>query len=195
MPPVPDLLADFLALERLVEAEPEGTNVEIVRGVWALSPRPSHRHGRAALRLASLLEVGPGAQTAGGAAPDWVFVIEPEVRSELAFSRLIPDVAGWRRSTGGWPGPDEALIELVPDWVAEVASPATEESDRGRKREAYGLMGVPLYWIVDPGKRMVDVFTNVRGRMVAERSLGPTDALEAPPFPAFGVLVSSLFPD
>ncbi len=127
-------------------------------------------------------------------APDWVFVMEPEIRSELAFSRLIPDVAGWRRSTGGWPGPDEAIIELVPDWIAEVTSPSTEENDRGRKREAYGLMGVPWYWIVDPAKRTVDVFTNVRGRMVAERSLGPDELLEAPPFPAFGVPVSSLFP-
>ena len=96
--------------------------MEIVRGVWALSPRPRVRHGRSALRLASLLENGPGVRTEGGAQPEWVFVIEPEIRSELAFSRLIPDLAGWRRSTGGWPGPDEALIELVPDWVAEVDS-------------------------------------------------------------------------
>ncbi len=194
MSAVPDLLADFHSLERLVEAQPDGTNVEIVRGVWALSPRPRVRHGRSALRLASLLENGPGAPDEGSPKPEWLFVIEPEIRSELAFSRLIPDIAGWRHSTGGWPGPDEALIELVPDWVAEVVSPSTEESDRGRKREAYGLMGVPWYWIVDPEKRTVDVFTNVRGRMVPDRSLGPDDLLAAPPFSAFGVAVSSLFP-
>ena len=55
-------------------------------------------------------------------------------------------------------------------------------------------MGVPWYWIVDPGKRTVDVFTNLRGRMLSERSLVPDDPLEAPPFSAFGVAVSSLFP-
>ena len=31
MSAVPDLLADFVALERLFEEQPEGTNVEIVR--------------------------------------------------------------------------------------------------------------------------------------------------------------------
>ncbi len=195
MSAVPDLLADFVALERLLEAQPEGTNVEVVRGVWLLAPRPRFRHGRSAVRLASVLESGPGAAGQDGTRSDWVFVIEPEIRSELAFSRLIPDLAGWRRSTGGWPGPDESVIELVPDWVAEVVSPSTEGIDRGRKLEAYGLMGVAWYWIVDPEKRSADVFTNVRGRMVPERSLGLDDPLAAPPFPPLGGLVSSLFPE
>jgi Uma2 family endonuclease len=195
MSAVPDLLADFVALERLLEAQPEGMNVEIVRGVWLLAPRPRFRHGRSAVRLASLLESGPGASGQDGTRSDWVFVIEPEIRSELAFSRLIPDLAGWRRSTGGWPGPDESVIELVPDWVAEVVSPSTEGIDRGRKCEAYGLMGVAWYWIVDPEKRTVDVFTNVRGRMAPERSLGPDDPLSAPPFPSLGGPVAGLFPD
>jgi len=31
---VPNLAAEFLELERLVEAQPEGTRAEIVRGVY-----------------------------------------------------------------------------------------------------------------------------------------------------------------
>jgi len=195
MSAVPDLLADFVALERLLEVQPEETNVEIVRGVWLLAPRPRFRHGRSVGELHQLLRSGPGAAGQDATRSDWVFVIEPEIRSELAFSRLIPDLAGWRRSTGGWPGPDESVIELVPDWVAEVVSPSTERIDRGRKCEAYGLMGVAWYWIVDPEKRTVDVFTNVRGRMVPERSLGGDDPLSAPPFPPLGGPVATLFPD
>ena len=194
MSALPDLRADFLALERLVEAEPEGTNVEIVRGVYLFSPRPRFRHSRAVGELYALLRGTVGAAGAG-TGPEWAFAIEPEVRSELAFSRLIPDLAGWRRSTGGWPGPDESLISLVPDWVAEVLSPATADVDRGRKREAYGLVGVAHYWLVDPASRTVEVFTNVRGTLRPEVSLGPGDVLAAPPFDDLGVAVSALYPD
>jgi Uma2 family endonuclease len=42
--------------------------------------------------------------------------------------------------------------------VVEVASPATKEHDRYKKRTAYALAGVPEYWIVDPTERRVEVF-------------------------------------
>ena len=198
MSALPDLVADFLALERLVEAEPEGTRAEIVRGVYLFSQRPRFRHVRSVGELHALLRGVVGAAGAGVSGlpeEEWVFAIEPELRSEVAFSRLIPDLAGWRRSTGGWPGPDESLIALVPDWVAEVLSPATAGLDRGRKREAYGQMGIPSYWIVDSGQRTVETFTNVRGTLVLEVSLGADAPLAAPPFGDLGVLVSALFPD
>ena len=194
MSALPDLHADFLALERLVEAEPEGTNAEIVRGVYLFSPRPRFRHSRTVGELYAVLR-GTVGGAGGGSEPDWVFAIEPELRSEVTFSRLIPDLAGWRRSTGGWPGPDESLISLVPDWVAEVLSPASADLDRGRKRETYGLMGVAHYWLVDPDRRTVEVFTNVRGTLLPETSLGPDDPLGAPPFGDLGVSVASLFPN
>ena len=37
-----------------------------------------------------------------------------------------------------------------PDWVLEVASPSTEERDRGYKRQRYATLGVPEYWLFDP---------------------------------------------
>ena len=51
----------------------------------------------------------------------------------------------------------EKRILGAPDLVVEVASPATREHDRYKKRNAYALAGVPEYWIIDPTERNVEV--------------------------------------
>ena len=38
-----------------------------------------------------------------------------------------------------------------PDWVLEVASPSTQADDLGVKRCRYAEIGVPEYWMFDPG--------------------------------------------
>jgi Uma2 family endonuclease len=191
MSAVPNLLTDFFEVEKFVEAQPEGTHAEIVRGVYLFSPRPRFRHLKAQGRLLGFLESRYGG-VEGDDSAEWTFASEPELRSERSFSRLIPDVAGWRRSTG-WPGPDESLISLVPDFVAEVLSPGTEEVDRGPKREAYGLMGVGWVWILDPVAKTVETFANVRGTMVPGPALLSSDLIAAPPFENLTLRVEALF--
>ena len=51
----------------------------------------------------------------------------------------------------------EKRVLGAPDLVVEVASPATREHYRYKKRSAYALAGVPEYWIVDPTERNVEV--------------------------------------
>ena len=51
----------------------------------------------------------------------------------------------------------EKRIVGAPDLVIEVASPATQEHDRYKKRAAYALAGIPEYWIVDPIQRCIEV--------------------------------------
>src|SRR5664280_425297 len=114
-----DLAPYFFEMEKLVEAQPDSVVAEIARGAYAMSPRPRPRHGALQARLTSFLE---GAAGIGGTleAPDWLFVIEPDIRSLETFSRLVPDLAGWRRSTTGWPDLDATPVSLIPDWVAET---------------------------------------------------------------------------
>jgi len=52
----------------------------------------------------------------------------------------------------------------VPDLVVEVISPGSREVDRGEKFSEYAKAGVREYWIVDPQKRTVEVFT-LRGHV------------------------------
>lgn len=47
----------------------------------------------------------------------------------------------------------------VPDLVVEVLSPATRETDRGEKYSEYAKAGVREYWLADPEKRSIEVYT------------------------------------
>src|SRR6266511_3136367 len=98
----PNLAAHFAAMETLVESYPEGVNAEIAKGVFMMTPRQGVRQSATQGRLLTVLHERLG-RGDGTHPPEWLFLIEPEIRSETAFSRLIPDLAGWRRSAGGWP--------------------------------------------------------------------------------------------
>jgi hypothetical protein len=43
--------------------------------------------------------------------------------------------------------------------VVEVLSPATARADRLDERRRYQEAGVPLYWIVEPGREQVEIWT------------------------------------
>lgn len=191
MSAVPDPRRAFRDLERRLEAEPDGTTGEIARGAYALSPRPRPRHGASQGALLAELRARFG-QPGGSALADWYLVIEPELRLEEAFSRLVPDVAGWRRSTTGWPDPDVTPVGLMPEWVAEILSPSTAAFDKGEKVGAYGSMGIAWLWLLDPDARAVQVLENVRGRLVSRGAYGVGDAIPPGPFGA-PVPVDALF--
>ena len=193
MSTLPNLVTHFHALERLVEAQPEGVTAEIVHGIYLMSPRPRVRHGAVQSALAQVLRAALGTTGSGpNQAPDWLFVVEPELRSEKALTRCVPDLAAWRRSTTGWPQPDDALIELVPDWALEILSPSTAKDDKGPKLEAYGMMGVGWVWLADPDAKTIETFLNVRGSMHPDRR-AETGALTAAPFDAVPVRLDDVF--
>jgi Uma2 family endonuclease len=157
----PSLIELFRRMEAQLELEPETVQGEIASGVHLMSPRPRGRHGASLGNLFAELRARFGVSE-GGVPPDWLFIIEPEIRSERTFSRLVPDVAGWRRSTSGWPDLDTTPIVLIPEWVAEMLSPATEASDRAEKAPAYGAMGVGWLWLLDADKRTIETFNAPR---------------------------------
>ncbi|HMM36024.1 MAG TPA: Uma2 family endonuclease [Thermoanaerobaculia bacterium] len=193
MSAVVDPVRSFLELEKRLEREPEGSQGEIARGVYMMTPRPRAAHGSVQANLAAALRLRFG-WGEGIAAPEWLFVVEPEVRSEENLSRLVPDLAAWRRSTTGWPDLNATPVALVPEWVAEILSPTTERFDRREKMGAWGAMGVGFVWLVDVDQRRIETFANVRGTMVAGAVLGANDELAAEPFGALGVAVARLFP-
>ena len=54
---------------------------------------------------------------------------------------------------------EKQRIKGAPDLVVEVLSPSTEERDRGFKFKRCAQEGVREYWLVDPEKSLVEIYT------------------------------------
>jgi Uma2 family endonuclease len=180
--------ADLLALPG------EGRGHELIDGV-IVEKQSGFRHGRAHLRLRDPL--APYDRRAGGGdrPGGWWFLAEQLVRFG-AGQTLRPDVAGWLRERLPEPPEDEdTVIQVRPDWIAEIISPSNAGNDLIKKRRIYHQHGVPHSWIIDPRDQSLTVLRWTADGylevLVAERS----ERVRAEPFPAMEWLVGVLFGD
>ncbi len=172
--------ADLLRLSR------EGVRGELIRGVlWETMPT-GQEHGEIAALVAAELVVFARARALGRVTtsdagvrlerdPDTVR--EPDV-AFFSAAKIPPGV----RVTG--------YSEVVPDLVAEIASPG--DGRRALRDKAYMWLGhgVRLVWVVRPEERGVDVYRP--GEAVA--ALGEQDTLDGlDVLPGFSCAVGALF--
>jgi len=54
--------------------------------------------------------------------------------------------------------PDAAFLTVRPDWLCEVLSPSTAQTDRVIKLPIYAREGVSHVWLVDPAIQTLEVF-------------------------------------
>ena len=78
---------------------------------------------------------------------------------------------------------DEHGCKGAPDLIVEILSPSTQRRDRFEKFSLYQRAGVREYWIVDPDRTMVQVFTLEEGAdhaplVVLAGARGPVSVLE-----------------
>jgi len=172
-----------------VIAAPPHMVAEIAHGALHLHPRPASRHARAATMLG--VEIG-GAFDRGRDGPGgWWIIAEPELH--LGDDVLVPDLAGWRRSS--MPVfPDAPWFDLAPDWVCEVVSPSTRRFDLGSKRALYAEHGVAHLWLVDPLARTLEAFTLFPLRILTD-TLAGTGPVRLAPFEAIEFPLEALWPD
>lgn len=131
---------------------PSHVVAEVLNGVLYQSPRPATPHAAAASALGE--ELGPPFKRGRGGPGGWMILDEPEVHLDEHI--VVPDLGGWRRER--MPElPDAAYIELAPDWVCEVLSPATRALDRGEKLAVYAAHGVRHAWLIEPLDQLVEV--------------------------------------
>ncbi len=187
-PGKPATEADLLALPD------EGRGYELIDGT-IVEKQSGFRHSRAHFNLREPLAPynrrGGGGDRPGG----WWFLVEQLVRFDDGHT-LRPDVAGWLRERLPEPPQEEdAVVQVRPDWVAEIISGSNAGNDLVKKRRIYHRHGVPHYWIVDPRD---DSLTVLRWTpdgylevLVAERG----ERVRAEPFVAVEWPVGALFGD
>jgi Uma2 family endonuclease len=169
---------------------PPNLVAELVQGALHLHPRPASRHARASLKLGARLD-DPFENGIGGPG-GWYLAIEPELH--LGEDVVVPDVAGWRRERMR-EYPDVPAIDLAPDWVCELLSPATRHFDLTVKRELYGARGVGHLWLIDPGARTLDAFELRDAAWVRIAALQDAAEVRVAPFAAIGFPLAALWPD
>ena len=58
----------------------------------------------------------------------------------------------------------EKVVIGAPDLVVEILSKSTAQYDRGDKRDTYEQFGVREYWLVDPAKKSIELYSFVNER-------------------------------
>ena len=100
---------------------------------------------------------------------------------------LAPDVAWWTAERR--PPLTLGALDVVPDLVAEVLSPATRANDLGAKRDMYLEAGIRELWLADPQSATV-MAVRPDGH---EATIGHGDALRSPLLPGFAVDLARVF--
>lgn len=174
----------------LLEALPEGLTGEILNGQLHTQPRPSVPHGIAESVLGYEL-IGPFHKGRGGPGGWWI-IVEPEVHFVLDREVAVPDLAGWRRERMPVP-PRGHRVEVVPDWVCEILSPATASKDREVKMPLYAHYGVAFAWLVDPQARTLEAYQLERGAWREVARYSDADKVAVPPFEAVTIDLAGLW--
>lgn len=161
-----------------LEELPENVVGEIIEGTLYTSPRPRPLHAN--IEGALLEDLRSPFQRGRGGPGGWWILVEPGI--ELPGSpEVVPDLGGWRRDR--LPElPADAPIQIVPDWVCEILSPATRRLDQLIKKPLYARSGVAYLWIVDLEARTLTTSKLTDGRWVELGVYGESDAVHAEPF-------------
>ncbi|MCY4326116.1 MAG: Uma2 family endonuclease [Rhodobacteraceae bacterium] len=163
---------------------------EVLAGTLYTQPRPASHHARASSGLGA--KIGTPFDYGDSGPGGWWIIDEPELH--LRMDIVVPDLAGWRRTT--MPTyPDVAYFEIVPDWICEVLSPSTRRIDLSEKRTIYAREGVVHLWFVDPDTRTLEVFRLHKGQWLLLATLTGSAPVSQPPFEAISFPLDALWAD
>jgi Uma2 family endonuclease len=171
------VIPTFEELYEQIRALPEHLTGEILEpGILRTRSRPGKPHRRAArLCLHALNSFDADVGGTGW----WI-----EQEAEILFPGgrlLVPDLCGFRVERV--PDlPEQNPLSILPDWCCEVLSPHTARDDVTIKLPLYARSGVPWTWIVDPMRRLVEVFETVSGRPALTATAKDDEPVVLPPF-------------
>jgi Uma2 family endonuclease len=167
---------------------PNNMRAQLVEGELVLQPQPASGHQAASSVLGE--ELGPPFKRGKGGPGGWIILDEPEIH--LGKNVLVPDMAGWKRSTM----PEMPLVPYftqTPDWVCEVLSPSTRQFDRGRKLQVYQEFGVSHVWFVDDEAQLLELLESRNGTYSFVQTAQAQDVVRAVPFDAIELQLGLLW--
>lgn len=165
---------------------PDGNRYELFEGEVYVVPSPDFLHQRTLGRLFRFF---------ADAIRDHSEVIVAPMDVVLAEAAAFqPDLIFIREQNRGI---IKNVVHGSPDLVVEVLSDSTEKRDRGPKMETYARYGIEEYWLVDLGKRAIEVYRldkKARAYRLAE-TCREADRVATALLPKLSVDVGSLFAD
>ena len=178
-------LEPILTIADLDAMPDDGNRYELIEGELFGSCAPSLGHQRILINLEFLFKRYLLANPIGEAFPGPAVILSN-------FSGVIPDFIYLsngslkRIATGD-------RITGAPDLVIEILSSETENQrrDRHSKRQLYGRHGVKEYWIIDPERLVIEIYSTARFKLV--KTLGIDDEVTSPLLPGFHCSVKDIF--
>jgi len=163
----------------------DGRRYEIHDGELSVTPAPGRTHQHVVLRLGAALDAHVTARGLGE-----VYIAPFDVI--LADTTIVqPDVifvANDRLAIFS-----ERGAESAPTLAIEVLSPSSRHIDRSRKLQLYTRHAVPHYWIVDPERRVIEVYRLAAGVYDVPDTFGDDSLTDMPPFEGLRLDPASLW--
>ena len=164
---------------------PDDVRYELIDGELIVAPSPVPRHQKVSSGFVGLMAPFTRSNRLGD-----VFAAPLDVH--LSDTNLLqPDILFISNERSHIIG--ETNIQGAPDLVIEIASPSTEDLDRGVKQDLYALFGVLEYWRAYPLTQTVEVLRLENGRFVSMGVYGLGDTLTTPLLPGLVIDLNEVF--
>lgn len=164
---------------------PDDIRYQLIEGALVREPAPTVPHQRVLLKLAVLIAPFVEDNRLGEVlfAPTDVYLSDTNVvQPDLVFVSAARAEIITERDVHG-----------PPDLVVEIASPSTQQRDRGVKLDIYARYGVAEYWLVDPAAKAAETLRLEDGRFIATGHFGPADALTSSLLPGLAIPLGKVF--
>jgi Uma2 family endonuclease len=133
----------------------EGQKVEFINGQVIMHSPARVRHLEVRDNLLVLLKLHVDVNQLGWVTGEKALCVFPRNDYEPDVCFFGPDKASQRK-------PNQLKLP-IPDFIAEVLSQSTEQTDRGEKFQDYQAHGVGEYWIIDPDAQVVEQYVARNG--------------------------------
>lgn len=165
----------------------EDMKAEFINGEIVVHSPALHKHNAVVLLLGTLMNAFVIEREMG-------IVVVEKALVELTRNSYEPDICYFGPVKAATIQP-EMLYYPAPDLVVEVLSKSTKRNDREVKFEDYAAHNVAEYWIIDPTRQTVELFT-IDADTEAYAAVGlfrMGDSVSSQQLPGFTIPVKAIF--